>query len=225
VEQTMSDNQQQIDELGEALDSNPAMVDEAGETGLVAEEKKPFNRTTLVLFAFMLIGAGGIYFMRARTAPQSAEAATAQTVAAKAAIDKFLSDGGKNIKAMQDMIRNTEKVVERFAAFPSAAQIPVSDLKTDPFGLAPKTKSTETDVDTRELERQRMEKQRQQMLASVGQLQLQSILYGDTNRSCMINNGLYKVGQKVEGFSVEQISQNSVIVKNGVYRFELRMQK
>jgi hypothetical protein len=41
----------------------------------------------------------------------------------------------------------------------------------------------------------------------------------------MINNALYTEGQTVEGFLVEKIAPNTVIVRNGQYRFELRMQR
>ena len=41
----------------------------------------------------------------------------------------------------------------------------------------------------------------------------------------MINNALYTEGQQVEGFTIEQIGTKAVIVRSGVYRFELTMQK
>jgi hypothetical protein len=41
----------------------------------------------------------------------------------------------------------------------------------------------------------------------------------------MINNVLYREGQNLESFTIEKITQASVVVKNGPYRFELTMQK
>ena len=41
----------------------------------------------------------------------------------------------------------------------------------------------------------------------------------------MINNAMYQEGQDVEGFTIEQIAPQAVVVRNGLYRFELRMQK
>jgi type II secretory pathway component PulC len=41
----------------------------------------------------------------------------------------------------------------------------------------------------------------------------------------MINNTLYSEGQQVESFTIEKITPDSVIVKNGSYRFELKMQR
>ena len=41
----------------------------------------------------------------------------------------------------------------------------------------------------------------------------------------MINNTLYLEGQQVDQFIIERIEPGRVVVKTGVYRFELKMQK
>jgi hypothetical protein len=46
-----------------------------------------------------------------------------------------------------------------------------------------------------------------------------------TKKSCMVNNALYTEGQQVESFTIEKISPDGIIVRNGAYRFELRMQR
>jgi hypothetical protein len=48
---------------------------------------------------------------------------------------------------------------------------------------------------------------------------------GGARKSCMVNNTLYTEGQQVDGFTIEKIAPDSVIVRNGSYRFELRMQR
>ena len=63
------------------------------------------------------------------------------------------------------------------------------------------------------------------MLKAVQELQLQSVMHSDAMQACMIDNTLYREGQQVGGFTVEKINPNAVIVKNGAYRFELRMQQ
>ncbi len=52
-----------------------------------------------------------------------------------------------------------------------------------------------------------------------------SVMYSESRRACMINNTLFLEGQQCDGFTVERINPNSVIVKNGGYRFELSMQR
>ena len=63
------------------------------------------------------------------------------------------------------------------------------------------------------------------MLKAVQGLQLQTVMSGEVRKACMINNTLYQEGQQVEGFTIEKISPGGVVVKNGPYRFELKMQK
>ena len=63
------------------------------------------------------------------------------------------------------------------------------------------------------------------MLKAVQSLRLQSIMYSETRKACMINDTMYREGDLAETFTIEKVTQTSVIVKNGVYRFELRMQR
>jgi hypothetical protein len=50
-------------------------------------------------------------------------------------------------------------------------------------------------------------------------------MYSDSRKACMINDTLYREGQTIDAFTVEQVTPNSVIVKGGLYRFELKMQR
>ena len=51
------------------------------------------------------------------------------------------------------------------------------------------------------------------------------MLIGGDRRACMINNAMYREGQTVSGFVIEKIAQSGVIVRQDVYRFELKMQQ
>ncbi len=50
-------------------------------------------------------------------------------------------------------------------------------------------------------------------------------MHADKNSSCLINNTLYRDGQQVNGFSIEKINTDNVSIKQGDWRFELKMQK
>ena len=41
----------------------------------------------------------------------------------------------------------------------------------------------------------------------------------------MINNALYTEGQQIDAFTIEKISANGVIVRSGIYRFNVPMQR
>jgi hypothetical protein len=199
-------------------------IDAGGDEAIVIPEARPsVSKGTVVLFAILIIGAVGFYVMYRQTGPKSASAAVAkETAAAKKTISTFLSGGDMNIKTMEALIKNTERVVQQFLKYPSKTQVPLADLRTNPFRLheKPVTASHADDSDKKKREEERLA-----VLKAVQGFQLQSIMYSDTRRACMINNVLYREGQTVDGFSIEKITQTSVVVKNGPYRFELTMQK
>lgn len=224
-------NQQSYDnEMVEHSGGNPTEeIVEAlseGDGGIVVEEKKPLNRSTVVTFVVLVIGAAGVWFMYHRTGPQSVNAAASkETAEAKKTINTFLSGGDSNIQVMETMLRNTQKIVEQFLSYPSMTQIPLSDLRTNPFRVRPQTTGGGSQLDTEAAERRRREEERLAALNAVGGLNLQTIMYGESRRACMINGSLYVEGQQIGQFVIEQINQASVVVKTGPYRFELRMQR
>jgi hypothetical protein len=197
-----------------------------GESEYIATEtKKPkVSQTTLVMFGVLALSAAGVWVMYQRVGPGKAVAAPPpESVQAKKTINSFLDGGGNNIKSMETMLRSTEKVVQQFLTYPSMTQVPLSDLRTNPFRLrAAKPENAPT---SDAAERRKREEERVAMLKAVQSLQLQSIMYSDTRKACMINDTMYREGQNINDFTIEKVTQTSVIVKNGVYRFELRMQR
>src|ERR1041385_2717285 len=93
----------------------------------------PGRTAGLMLVMFLIIGVGVIYFMRMKTGPKSASAASVESVAAKETINKFLTDGGGDINPMKTLLKETEKVVEQFTAYPTLTQVQVEELTTNPF--------------------------------------------------------------------------------------------
>lgn len=195
------------------------------ESAIVTEEPKSINRSTIVTFVVLVLGAGGVWFMYQRTGPKAATAAVSskETVAAKQTINSFLNGGEASIKLMETMLRNTQKVVEQFLSYPSMTQVPLSELQTNPFRIRPVVPTASDDGSFND--KRRREEQRLAALKAVEGLQLQSIMYSDARKGCMVNGGLYVEGQQVESFVVEKINPASVIVKSGPYRFELKMQR
>jgi hypothetical protein len=164
------------------------------------------------------VGGAGLYLMHSRSGPSSAAASA--TVAADKTINQFLGAGKGNIKLMETMLRNTEKIVSQFNAYPSVKQVPLGELQTNPFRVTVAGKEDEDPINKRKLA-----EQRQVVLKAFQTLQLQSIMYGEKNRSCLINNMLYREGQVVGGFTIEKISPGIVSVKQDAWRFDLKMQK
>jgi hypothetical protein len=183
------------------------------------ETKKPINKTSVILFGIVAIGGIGLYLMHLRTGPQNAAAAPTDT--ANKTINQFLSGGQSNIKLMETMLRSTEKVVEQFNQYPRVKQVPLGSLQTNPFRV---TGGNSEDADDATNKR-KLAEQRQVVLKAFQTLQLQSIMYGEKNRSCLINNTFYREGQTVNGFVIEKITKDNVSVKQDEWRFDLKMAK
>lgn len=198
-------------------DSDPSFV--------VSDEPKKVNKTTLFLLAVVALGGAGLYVMHLKSGPKPAAAQAQQAADAGKAITQFLSGGQTNIKAMEEMLANTEKVVQKFLAYPQVTQIPLSELQTNPFRLAPASGEEENGSGPSAAELKRREEERQAILKAVQALQLQTVLVSADRKSCMINNAMYREGQQVSGFTIESIRTGSVIVRNGQYRFEIKMQR
>lgn len=214
----------QDDESMNVTDEQQAGGESYGEgTGAEYADAAPKgpNRTMLIVLGVVLAGAA-IFYVTKKSGSASAKGED-QSVAAKQAIDQFLTSGNDNVRAMQVMLHNTEKLVQRFSTFPNASQVPLADLHTNPFRL--KAAAAKTNVDDDAAAKKKQEEERQAALKAVQTLQLQSIVYGDARRACMINGELLQEGQELGTFTVEKIRAEAVVVKTGVYRFELRLQK
>ncbi len=190
------------------------------EFSFVAEEKPARGSGSVVLFALVLAAAGATYFMYWKTGPSSAVAATVESKEATTTIKTFLTEGHVSLKAMEEMRKNTEKVVERFTNYPSMTQVPLADLKSNPFRMLPPTPTADA---TEATERRRREQLRDVTVKAVQSLALQSVIVSDVRSACMINNTLFTEGQQVDIFVIEKIVKNAVIVQANGFRFELKM--
>jgi hypothetical protein len=62
-----------------------------------------------------------------------------------------------------------------------------------------------------------------EIVEGVRRLDLQSIMSDTRQHSCMINSIALREGQQINGFTIEKIAGSTVIVRHGIYRFELKM--
>jgi uncharacterized protein HemX len=219
----MRTNNEEMPELNEPA-AEPA-YDESGEVDPAftsGEGPRQINRTSMVLLLVAALGGAGLYFMHMRTGPKTASAAAIESQQAGQAITQFLSGGQSNIKAMEDLLKNTEKVVQKFLTYPSVTQVPLTELQTNPFRM---TMAKKDGPPSDAQDKKRKEEERQAALKGVQTLQLQSVIVSGDRKACMINNTMYRESQQVNGFTVESIKTGAVVVRSGSYRFELKMQK
>lgn len=217
-----TDDNMELDDRTDEQSQDLNEVLSSGDDGFITsgdESSQPMSKGTLVIFGLVLAAGALVYLMYLKTGPSSADAATPEAAAADATINQFLSAGSTNIKLMEDMLRNTERVVEQFRSYPSMKQVPLSELQTNPFKFGT-TDGPDDDL----LAKRKREEERQAALKAVQGLSLQSIMHSGAHKACMINNTMYQEGDTIEPFTIERITPGSVIVRTGVFRFELKMQ-
>lgn len=196
---------------------------EEQETEFVATQpRKPINQTAMMLFAIITIGAGGLWMMYRHVGPQKASAADPATITAQATITDFVQRGSGNVSLLRKLLDGTARIVEQFK-IPNIIQIPLSDLKSNPFHFA-STKAAPAD-DNGEAARKKLEQEKLAIQTAARSLQLQTVVLRSNRKACMINNVLYREGETVDGFVIQTISNEGVVVKQGMYRFRLQMSK
>jgi hypothetical protein len=213
--QTMVDQTQVGEVVEDAGDVSPDS--DASASG----EKKPqISPETLGLIGVLMVCGGVLAFMYLRNGPQSAGAAIAGA-GNVAVVDQFLGNGEEHVKMMRNALDHTDQVVQEFRSYPLRAQVPLSELSTNPFRQsAPGGAVVESESEG--AAKRRQEQERADALKAAESLQLLSVLRGPRD-ACLINNNLVEQGQQVEGFYIEKIGSDSVIVRKGSYRFELKM--
>lgn len=203
-------------------DPSLAALEEQDTEFVATQPKKPMNQTAMMLFAIITIGAGGLWMMYRHVGPQKAAAADPATVTAQATITDFVQRGSSNVSLLRKLLDGTAKIVEQFK-IPNIIQVPLSDLKANPFHFA-STKAAPGE-DSGEAARKKLEQEKLAIQTAAKSLQLQSLVLRANRKACMINNVLYQEGEVVSGFTIQTISNEGVVVKNGQYRFRLQMSK
>lgn len=186
-----------------------------------SESAKPANNALYLLLALVVVGAGVVLFMHMRAGPKVA-VASPEAANAKVTINQFLSDGGKNITAMRELLKNTEKIVQQFLDYPSTNQVKLEDLKTNPFRFAPPKDAQ----DTSQADIAKHAAQEKEAAKKTAQsLKIQTILVSGKTKAAMINNTMYTEGQEINSLTIEKITPSSIIVSSGPNKFEIKIQK
>jgi type II secretory pathway pseudopilin PulG len=211
-----------IDQTTQFGNDLPDMGDEAleGEQPFIAEPKRRLVDSGAILLFGLLAAVGAGTYLMILSAGAQARGASATTAAADSAINAFLNSGVENLKQTFNTQRDTEKLVSQFNN-PTANQVPLSALKTNPF-QSPDAQ-THSSTPLSESTVARLERERRAAAAAVANgLKLQSLVYG-AHPLCMINGKSYAQGEGTESFTVVKIQPDSVWLRIGTLEFELKM--
>lgn len=227
---TYMNNPDPNDPLAEGVPGEPPADESMDSMGdgssafMSGEEKKPANKGALALVGLLLVGGGGYFYMK--QSPKTAVAANADDTR----ITEFLNKGEQHVQMMKQMLNNSDKVVQRFRSYPSETQIPLAALKNNPFRLKPPgenepvVRPPDPGRDREEIEK---EERRAAATDAAKKLRLQSIFSSGSTKACLMNGKLYRMGQDVDGFKIEDIDPKHVIVSmfDGEFKFQLVIQR
>src|SRR5947208_10518427 len=148
------------------------------------EASKPGRNAGMLMIAFVMIGVGVIYFMRARgngPTPVNGDA-----IKAKSLIDSF--DSNQVIK-MKELLANTQKVVEQFND-EGKKDREDPKLTYDPFHYhSPNEKPNETeDEKAIRLRNKNLEGRKLAFKEDIKLLRVQSVIINSFAKTAMINN-------------------------------------
>jgi hypothetical protein len=200
-----------------------------GEANFVSESKNPVSKGTMVVAGLLIACAGVTYYMYVRTGPAVAVASDPN---ADQTISSFLSAGSSNANKWKELIDSTDAVVRQFKR--EIPQVPLASLASNPFQKG----KSKPSVDQAAMDKERRKAYLTTKIKEVlPDLKLQTIIHPNPKRAtCMINNALYRKGQKISVgteekivFTVDDIRPDGVTVSSmavdEALKFELKMKQ
>lgn len=186
---------------------------------VASEPKKGANPAVLGLLCLAVAGAA-LWFLYLKPGPVPAAAAEGT---AAVDVSEFLASGQQHNKLMREMLKETDKVVERFHQYPTKTQIPLASLLKNPFQRVTRVAAVVSESEV--AAKRRLDLERQEVAEAVKKLQLQSVMHGGTRQACMINGKFYPPGAEIDGFAIESITAEGVVVRKKGVAFKLTMRR
>ncbi len=159
------------------------------------------SKPAWAMIGVFIAGAALVGGLCLRSAPAKATA-TDQDVEQK--VDLFISQSQQQQVSSVQSLKETRKVVDDFTNFASRHQVPVSELKTNPF-IFGKSQSVPSQGAEGLTPRRLSELQ-----SECAKLKLQSTLAGPRGGTAIINSNFVGVGYKIGPFTVKAIHPQSV---------------
>lgn len=194
------------------------------------------SRSNLLLFGLFLVGVGIVAFMSMKKGPQEVSAADKQAEqSVDVAIDKFLARHGEPQAGPQapqpdpadarKLISDTRKIVDLFLSFASKNQVPLENLRTNPFRFGEADDSQQPAQDTAAIKAEEAARQKriEQARANLRKLRLQTVISGPAGRQAMINSSIVKAGDSIDGFAVLEVQDRTVVLGCEGEKFTLDM--
>jgi hypothetical protein len=190
----------------------------------------------IAFVAISAVAAGGLWWMNQRTGgPSPAEAADPNVDAARASIQQFLADGSGSVAEMKALLADSDQITDKFASYSENRQVPLEEIKNNPFYQEVEAAEVADDVPAvdltrqqqeerarREAERNRAELERLTLAAS--KMEVQTIFFGK-NPTALIDGKICRVGQEIGEFTIAAIRADGVELRNGKNSFDLKLKR
>ncbi|MCD4699095.1 MAG: hypothetical protein K8R91_00785 [Phycisphaerae bacterium] len=189
--------------------------------------KTQMMRSNIFLVVLFVGGAAAVYGLSLRKGPDEA---SAEQQIAEAQVDSAIlriasEDSTKVTTPSSGQV--TGRVLKNFYDRIAERQIPLSDLKKNPFVFVPTAPVAsllvEGSLRPKATEKTPEEKRREETTAVLKTLHLQSVMMGRDGGTALISNNLLTVGQTIDGFEIKSISPRLVVLVRDGKEFVLEM--
>jgi hypothetical protein len=194
-----------------AQDDRSLASDRSG-APLAARQRRQLPKIDMgnVLLAMLIVaGIGGVYLLKLRSGPAEA---SAEQVRTQSKVDRALlllkKSGG-----LSRMAEKTRDVVVKLRCEAKNRQIPIGLLARNPFALQAEASAYATGEDDQALAALTVtDADKAEALTAARALKLQSVLVGPGGGTAMINDRPVSVGDRVAGWTVEEIRGSEVVL-------------
>jgi hypothetical protein len=201
---------------GQQGQTNVASDSQQSEYLTVTSRSQSSRNSTIVLVVFFIIGLISIFLGIKNTTPTNAAAAISQEdLQLEASIAAITGIKAK----MTDQMDN---IMKKFSEFSQVRQVEVNELVKNPFRrqAGPQAVKDEEPIDTSG------SFQEQQLKFIAKNMQLLSIMESTNSPQqtcCMIDDKILYKGETIKGFTVSEITKNSVKLRSGTLEIELKL--
>lgn len=176
----------------------------------VASHGRAVRKSTTVLIVLFVAGVICLWFMIKKSTPKAAAAvedANSADIQIETAIARLTG-----IKS--EMFSSMDEIVNKFYEFSDVLQVEVSELAKNPFQLELFLSQLESETGEEMTEIDAEAFWREQIKQKAEEMQLDSIMQSDNGKCCMINNKILYVGDTIDEYTIEQISETFVKLKS-----------
>ncbi len=189
--------------------------------------KTQMMRSNIFLVVLFVGAAAAVYGLSLRKGPTEASAEQ-KTIECRvdSAILRIANAAPTDVKTPSSG-QVTGRILKTFYDQIAKRQIPLRDLKKNPFVLV-RTKRKIISVvrkpsKAKVVKKSPQEISREEALAALKTLHLQSVMMGRNGGTALISNNLFTVGQTIEGFKIKSINSKLVVLVRDGIEFTLEM--